>query len=153
MCWRYTEISFKCCRLKTVWKHQKVLSHIDEKNIQLSSCQLTSKNITEWNAELNISNTPSIQVFTFLYGHYHSKFVSTTTSDTAIFMRVWLENYTCYLPSTCCQSRLLHPLMTCQRRIWLDPGKVRDWCHICKSFLKWNLTKLAPVNQPGLWLG
>ena len=44
-------------------------------------------------------------------------FVSTTTSDTAIFMRAWLENYTCYQPSTFCQSRLLRPLITCQRRI------------------------------------
>ena len=91
---------------------------------------------------------PSKQVMTFFYGHYHSKSISTTTLDTAIFMRAWLENWTCYLPLTFCQSRLLLPLIACQRSIWLDPAKYATDV-ICKSSPKWKLTKFSACQSAG----
>ena len=129
VCWRYTEISFKRHRLKPFEEIKKYFHTLVKKIFIFLHTNLQAKILLNKMRSL-IFPTRRQKVFTFFYGHYHSKFFSTTTSDTAIFMRAWLENYTCYLPSTCCQSRLLRLLMTCQRRIWLDLGKVRDWCHM-----------------------
>ena len=89
----------------------------------------------------------------FFYGPYHSKFCLNNN----IGYRYIHEGVVGKLYMLSTQYFLSIKIVTSSNYL---PKKKLDWMLgkyatdvICKSFLKWNLTKLASVSQPGLQLG